>query len=669
MASWGGDATSAAPRLPALRRSALACTRCRQQKMKCSGDSPPCARCRKANSQCIYEPPPPPPPPPLPPPLPPPMHHPLMMMPTTAHCSTPSNMSAFSRRPLSPQICTTSSSHSAILAIHETPPGHGFGPSPPESAHETLSRKRRRVSVEPSADTDIDAHPAGFVSDIGDTPSPYQTVQAFESTFRQDSGNERGPIDARPSTMARDSFEDRPMFPQSATDRGPLLHYLCKAGLELSDAKEMFALFGERVGPFLPWLYDVDFTDLPNDPLYALAAIEVIARYLPGVSGLRAKLDSILLSLVQHVLFDDLSRSYDAVLGTMSGLAITYGYSKVGVARSKSRCNTERSKADVLSIKGIIEGYAVRWNIGRPHSPNVLGCVMWLWLYTMSNYYSLLLACPRTLSADERVHKAKSIVKDSTSHPQIIILLGEVDLCCITEPHNSAIANSSAPENVPQFDDWINVWGPLEGTATATARRLRFHFRFAKFYQHSRRSKPSSADAEVLGAARAFLHCMTQISPIAKGRIRYMCDFGFVMLVSACCYILKAVEPSRTELLDSSLQSASIQDVREVADLLQSLSSQEATTGAYGRALEGACDALSRCKPINPPRKGRPDVGEGQAVSSPRSAGDAFGHADGDGDMASAPAVFGDEQVSWFGSITDIPGGVLLDALSVPWQN
>ncbi|KAH6985211.1 hypothetical protein EDB80DRAFT_869217 [Ilyonectria destructans] len=566
-------------------------------------------------------------------------------------------MSAFSRRPMSPQICTTSSSHSTISAIHETPPGHGFGPSPPKSAHETLSRKRRRVSVEPSADTDIDAHHAGFVSDIGDTPSPYQTVQAFESTFRQDSGNERGPIAARPSTMAHDSFEDHAMFPQSATDRGPLLHYLY-------------------------------FTDLPNDPLYALAAIEVIARYLPGVSGLRAKLDSILLSLVQHVLFDDLSRSYDAVLGTMSGLAITYGYSKVGVARSKSRCNTERSKADVLSIKGIIEGYAVRWNIGRPHSPNVLSCVMWLWLYTMSNYYSLLLACPRTLSADERIHKAKNIVKDSTSHPQIAILLGEVDLCCITEPHNSAIANSSAPENVPQFDDWISVWGPLEGTdlgpsgimmltstasATATARRLRFHFRFAKFYQHSRRSKPSSADAEVLGAARAFLHCNTQMSPIAKGRIRYMCDFGF--------------------------------DVRQVADLLKSLSSQEATTGAYGRALEGACDALSRCKPIISPRKGRPDVGEGQEVSSPRPAGVAFGHADGrdadtaqfgqdaahemcdgtlnfgfhdsigqqgrgiDGGMASAPALFGDEQVSWFESITDIPGGVLLDALSVPWQN
>lgn len=214
--------------------------------------------------------------------------------------------------------------------------------------------------------------------------SPYHTVQVFEAAHRQTGFTDEESSRTSSATIETESsVPSRVHFPHSTEDRVPLFRYLSDVGLDIDDARDMFALFGEKVAPFLPLLYDVDFSDLPNDPLYALAGIAVMARYLPGVSKLRTKLDSAVQTLVRHVLFDDMRRPYEAVLETVRGLAIIYGYSEVGVPGS--RLGGEQTKADMLSIKGIIEGYAVRWNIVRPHQSNPLGCAVWLWLYSMSN--------------------------------------------------------------------------------------------------------------------------------------------------------------------------------------------------------------------------------------------------------------------------------------------
>lgn len=213
--------------------------------------------------------------------------------------------------------------------------------------------------------------------------------------------------------------------------------------------------------------------------------------------------------------------------------------------------------------------------------------------------------------------------------------------------------------------------------------------------------------------AQSFLHCVTRSSPVSKGRLRYMPDFGFVMLVFACCFILRCPADAMSRPGEtgrgSLTREAMIQDVQDVADLLMSLSSkQDSVSAAYGHALRGACKSSG---PPPPPSSTASKTGSRNArVSassrgSPHSAGlGVIQHSGGGetrGPMFTAEeadgivygtldpgqeAVHGfdgqmnaDQNVSvaqtvddcptpWYGTCVDTPGGVLLDALSVPWQ-
>lgn len=84
-------------------------------------------------------------------------------------------------------------------------------------------------------------------------------------------------------------------------------------------------------------------------------------------------------------------------------------------------------------------------------------------------------------------------------------------------------------------------------------------------------------------AAQDFLHCVLRLSPVSKERMRYMCDFGFVMIAYACLFILQSTRSTtlrdyKTELL---------RDVQDAASLLQSFSAKKNVRPTiYGYALQ-----------------------------------------------------------------------------------
>lgn len=176
-----------------------------------------------------------------------------------------------------------------------------------------------------------------------------------------------------------------------------------------------------------------------------------------------------------------------------------------------------------------------------------------------------------------------------------------------------------------------------------------------------------------------------------------MSDFAFVMLVSVCCYILQAVGLKDRECVDLRLRGELIQEMREVADLLKSLSATRRTaTAAYGRALEFACDKLAQ-RISTQQEEGYASQAWAQGPMNQGIPKDMSGHADGPstthyvsddlpqpfdssfqdlGDRNGVTelgddnsALVGEDQTSWLAGISDAPQGFLLDAFCIPWQN
>ena len=389
--------------------------------MKCSGGPvPPCDRCRKANSPCLFEPPSqqnhhqhlftshhlrlhyddiyagaPPPNLYLDPQPVVPVH------PVGAHihrdappASTPSPQQT---SPNHRSATATAASGCPALPVGavvqplsqtELVSTERSLPSPAASTESPARKRRRTCSFAQSGDSPANPLLPEISADPGSSTaasSPYEIVRDFEVANRRPGAltDSHNCDNARSCPIQADAgLTGANVFTCTLDGRRVLSKCLAAVDLCHTDARDMFVLFGDRVAPFIPWLYDQDFTDLPDDPLFALSCIHVMARYLPGVSRLRSGLEAILISLLQQVTFDDLERPYEAVLETFKGLGVVYGYSEVGVASSVD--NVPRPKLDALSVKGIIEGYAVRWNIGKAHPSNAMGCTLWLWLYTMS---------------------------------------------------------------------------------------------------------------------------------------------------------------------------------------------------------------------------------------------------------------------------------------------
>ncbi|KAF5584440.1 hypothetical protein FPCIR_8669 [Fusarium pseudocircinatum] len=644
--------------------------------MKCSGGKAPCDRCRKANSYCVFEPPQAAPPNGTEVPVQPEIQ-PLIVCATSPIEGPPGTSKLFSETRPTADYSTACSQHASVddanfnFQIPVSLPsfdysGNGLAPSQPNGSAEFSHRKKRRISdwleVDNFDDTDSDTMVGDKDQDVSQASSPYQTVKDFEAAYWRVNSLE-GTIPRTPTSIELGKpFPPQAMFPSSITDRGPLLYCLAEVGICEADARDMFLLFGERVASFMPGLYDAQFSDLPNDPLYALAAIKVMTRYLPSVDALRGRVDVVLQNLVRNILFDDLQRPFAAVLESIRGLSILYGYSEVTVARSQS--DMRQCRADALSIKGVIEGYAIRRNIGRPLPSNALGCVLWLWLYTMSTHYVTLLGLPSTISADKQLQGAINVIKKSVSHPQVDVLLGEVDLCRISEYRRMAFHPPRSVDVPYDHDEWQRTWGRVGSQGLSVSRRLFFLYKFALFYHHNGHTDSSMNQKETLLAAQEFIRCITNLSPVSKGNIKYMCDFGFVMLVYACCYVLQRSDCDESCAFETPHRNTCLADIKDVADLLKSISpAAGAATSAYGRALEAACNRLSmHALALEHSMLPRQWDTERELDADAVGLIDIFSGA-GAGTLQTASAQQSDGPMSGFQTISDIPVGDLLASL------
>jgi hypothetical protein len=221
-------------------------------------------------------------------------------------------------------------------------------------------------------------------------------------------------------------------------------------------------------------------------------------------------------------------------------------------------------------------------------------------------------------------------------------------------------------------------------------------------------------DATILQMARSFLHCITKTSPVSKGRLTYMPDFGVVMLVFVCCFVLRSptLEPTEGILAGEAGagqepvdRAAVIRDILDVADLLTSFSSKDGSiAAAYGRALHEACRS-QRVSAFPPSVGGARSETPVRAAS--HSAGPYVNGLDGSGETGAVGlahdgpdegvtgygSLYQDEggiqgvpahinanrhmpdaqpeenyPTPWYGTSVGMPSGLLLDTLTTPWE-
>ncbi|KAH6712484.1 hypothetical protein BKA61DRAFT_553917 [Leptodontidium sp. MPI-SDFR-AT-0119] len=548
----------------AQRRAAQACQRCRQQKMKCSGGTdPPCERCAKSNHRCIFE---------------------------TSTTVQPilrwatSNPGAQEE----PSVAAgTQYSHSleSLPSLSDCPSVQATSIStPPWPQSQTCSyNKRRRVDDSPATTK------RSYSSLPTDDDTPYFAVQGLEDTHSRSALPLTRSVQC-PRTPQSDLGMSAPSE-SSYPPRESLHTCLLEVDIQLPDAEQMFLLFGERIAPFIPTLYATDFSRLPSTPLLVLAAIHSVVRYFPDSSSLRFKTCRILHRLLRNLLFQNLGQQTEEAAETMQGLIILYSCCEA-TASTVPADGRQQEHLDMLTVRAVIEGYALKMKFGvatqeSPKAP--LFCLWWLWIYTMGNHSSILHGCSITIGSSAALQRAKRLVEHNISNVRVTALLGEVELCQLWETVLSLPGASDEKIN-QELQGWSYRWGDFAGKAVE-GRGLRFHYHFTRFHLLTRLVDFSCNTPRVtkssLDAACDFLQCTTHLPPMSKDKLRYLCDFGFVMMAYVCVFILRAI---RANVVPLDRTADLHQDVTDVARLMQSFSAKDfARPAIYGRALEKLC--------------------------------------------------------------------------------
>ncbi|KAL2811627.1 hypothetical protein BJX63DRAFT_422301 [Aspergillus granulosus] len=376
----------------------------------------------------------------------------------------------------------------------------------------------------------------------GDTP--YSTVQGLEEHQPWTPGYNTIDIASERSHPRRHAIESRK----------PLSSCLADANITVAEAQEMFAF------------------RLPTEPVYTLAAIYSVARYLPDSTSLRGRVGRILRPLLA-----------DLVLS----LATTTG-------PSPSSTHKTTDTFDMLTLKGLAEAYAVKLKLGVDCYLAKVSAqlpLLWVvWLYTMSHHCAVIHGCPRSLSGSAELLRAKTLLEQSVDNPRIRVLLGECDLFLLWERLiNTPGASPATIEDA--LHTWNVDWQRSFTSAPSAGRNLQFHFFFTRFHLFTHLLDVSGehrvAVAESLDAAQDFLQCIRGLSPIAKDRLRYLGDFAFVLMAYVSLYILRALSSNVTS---PGRKAEFLQLVNELGVMMQSLGPQTDTHPCvYGVALRSMC--------------------------------------------------------------------------------
>ncbi|KAL2842520.1 hypothetical protein BJY01DRAFT_249004 [Aspergillus pseudoustus] len=229
---------------------------------------------------------------------------------------------------------------------------------------------------------------------------------------------------------------------------------------------------------FVPSLYATDFDRLPEEPIYVLAAIHTIARYLPDSTMLRGRVGKVL-----------------------------------------------------RSLKGIAEAYAVKLKLGvasiTGEEARTLSLIWIVWLYTMSYHCTIIHGYPRSLSESLELLRAKAALGRAVDRPRIQLLLGECEFFLLWE-ELVALPRAMIGDFDNAFEKWHSSWQHFLAHRAAPGRQLYFHYSFPRFHLLTHWAELSRENlGESLDAARDFLSYIKSLSPIAKDHLSYMFDFAF----------------------------------------------------------------------------------------------------------------------------------------------
>lgn len=263
-----------------------------------------------------------------------------------------------------------------------------------EHLHRSPSSARNRsldaVSTGGSGGGTRPQPPASRHTGLLPNATPYSSVQELENNCHLWAGGYQTPSDGH-STGDKGRRCTGGRHAASSGDRAGLSACLMEAGITLADAQELFKLFGERLSPFIPSFYATDFNSLPSEPLYILAAINAVARYLPDSDALRDRICRILRRLVSDLILQPTGdQASAAMVENMQGLVVLYSCCEATGPSPDHRQGD--SGFDMLTLKGIAEAYAVKCKIGvdcalNKVSSDKLPLVWVVWLYTMSHQY------------------------------------------------------------------------------------------------------------------------------------------------------------------------------------------------------------------------------------------------------------------------------------------
>ncbi|KAL4745608.1 hypothetical protein BDW72DRAFT_186417 [Aspergillus terricola var. indicus] len=542
-----------------VKRPGQACTQCRKKKTRCSGDSAPCERCAMLGLDCTLKP-----------------------ANTAAAAFPPRSQQHQQHRPapLTPSDgspCTRSRVRN----------GRFISSSRKESLEAMRTGKSSsRIRVRPRPARDACLLPTVAAA------TPYSSVQKLEPDQQSCSAAYPTPSESQGTGDRRD-WVSSPDAQCSDRDRTDLAACLAEVAIPPAEALELFTLFGERISPFIPSLYATDFRTLPSQPLYVLAAIYAVARYLPDSTALCDRVGRILRRLISELIFRPTANQSDtAKAENMQGLVVLYACCEA------TGPNHEDQQAfpyfDMLFLKGIAETYAAKIKLGLDCpldkvSDDRLPLVWVVWLYTMSHHCAVLHGCPRTLS-DVELLRVKSALEQTVDHPRIRLLLGECELCLLWERAFSI--QGSCPKTVHDLlDQWKSQWQDFLTGAAAPSQQLYFLFYFTRFHLLTHLVDEAGeiyiAMNESLDAAQDFLQWFKDLSPISKDRLRYLCDIAFVLMAHVCLYVVRAL---RSGLVLARIRKEFLQLVQDAAVLMQSLSVRLDTRPAiYGCTLVSMC--------------------------------------------------------------------------------
>lgn len=454
-----------------------------------------------------------------------------------------------------------------LSGIYASSPNNDVGFRQPEGQ----PSKRRRLTNSNGSDTLRNS-----------TDTPYETAQDLEETVLSRTQSDalqylQSTERTHPEADSIDSLEYR------------LPAYLARAGIALADAEQMYQLFGQRMAVSVPTLYSMDFSHLPVSPILGLAVIHAILRYLPDSANVRKRVFLLLRQLLQDVMFESPAKQMAGPdPEVMQGLIIAYA-----CCEATRRSSTDQN-LDILTVKAIAESYAMKHGIGlfcddRTSEVDFMMSIWWLWLYTASHYISIVYGCPRTLWAVAGAHHAVAIVRKSPINPRIRNLLGEVDLCLIWE----RLLLEPGPEEHKvdlEMQAWKTKW--TETMSTPEGRQLYWHYQYTRWHLYKKfvPSTRPSLSQKGLDAAQAVLNFITAASPVAKEQYRYLTDFGFVMNLDLCVFILKAIRAGSVANGDELLAQVS-----EVARFMQFAGTDKyARPAIYGHALSQMCLSCTR---------------------------------------------------------------------------